>query len=127
MRQNETDSVCHLNIQPAYKVCCCCGTDAAAQMKVLELRSRGKSEGAIWRRKGGEGELSSNKRFRLLSETAPNPLLTPLHVGHFCDKLNKSEESPSQTASHCGRTLAQLLTNTKKGSCCILGGKQFQF
>lgn len=42
---------------------------------------------------GGAG-LSSNERFQLLSEVAPNPLLTPLHVGHHRDKFDNGGESP---------------------------------
>lgn len=94
-------------------------------MKVLELKSVEESEGES----SGEREkgLSSNERFWPLSETAPNPLLTPLHVGHFCDKPNNGEDSPFHIALHCRCTLMQLLTNTKKGSHRILGRKQFQF
>lgn len=46
----------------------------------------GGGRGAVW--------LSSNERFWLLSEVALNPLLTPLHVGHHCDKVDNGGESP---------------------------------
>lgn len=59
MRQTETDNVCCLNIQPACKVRRS-GTQTAAQMKVLELKSAEESVGAGW---GGGGGLSSNERF----------------------------------------------------------------
>lgn len=72
---------------------------------------------------GGFLAIKDSGRFL---KSAPNPILTPLHMGHFRleggDKLNYSEESPFQTASHCRCTLTKLLTNTKKGSHCILGG-----
>lgn len=79
---------------------------------------------------GGAVGLSSNERFWPLSEVAPNPLLTLLHVGHHRDKVDNGGESPfSKIAPRCRGALAHI-TNKKKGgrgSHHILGRKQFKF
>lgn len=80
---------------------------------------------------GGAVGLSSNERFRPLSEVAPNPLLTPLHVGHHRDKVDNGGESPfSKIAPRCRGALAHITNKKKKGgrgSRHILGRKQFKF
>lgn len=65
---------------------------------------------------GGAVGLSSNERFRPLSEVAPNPLLTPLHVGHHRDKVDNGGESPfSKIAPRCRGALAHITNKKKKG------------
>lgn len=108
VRQSETD-VCYLNMQPAYKVRRS-GTQTEAQMRSVRIRKCRR----IRRGWGGCVSLAMKDSGRSL-KLPPNPLLTPLHEGHFCDKPNNSEESPFQIASNCRRSLTQLLTNTKKG------------
>lgn len=71
--------------------------------------------------------LSSNERFWPLSESAPNPPLTPLHVGHFDDKPNNSEREPIPNSITLPTHLNTIIHKHKKGQPLHFGGKQFQF
>lgn len=62
MRQTETDDVCYLNTQPAYKVCRS-GTETAAQMKVLELKRVEEPEGERGGGKWGFLAMKESGRF----------------------------------------------------------------
>lgn len=67
--------------------------------------------------------LSSNERFWPLSESAPNPPLTPLHVGHFDDKPNNSEREPIPNSITLPTHLNTIIHKHKKRAATAFWGE----